>query len=99
MGGKSLTTRRYASAESWLAVDRTNRIVGAFETLEAASEQFGADKALDFVRAPEYLKRAHFVWGVVRPGNVLDKTFGGDIEKATRRALEVGGELKLFKRQ
>lgn len=89
-------TSEFVSEETWIVVTESDRIVGAFRDVADAVNCFSDDSAVAFRRVPSHVSQQRFVWGVVTEGNELDGVFGGDGESATRRAREIGGELKLF---
>jgi hypothetical protein len=93
--------RDRASPSAWLVVQPAQatgqeRILGAFDTLEDASEAFGDDDSVSIKRAPHFLARRRFVWGVVGPDAELKAVLGGDARRATELAMDSGGELRLF---
>lgn len=90
-----------ASPSTWIVVQPEQaggqeRILAAFDTLEDASAAFGDDDTVAIRRAPQYLARRRFVWGVVGADAELKAMLGGDAKRATELAMAEGGELRLF---
>lgn len=90
-------TSKFASATTWMVLKDFAKIVAAFDDIDDAVRRFANDTSVSFQRAPGFLSRRRFVWGVVTAENQLDSVFGGDALSATNRALDLGGELKLFR--
>lgn len=90
------TDTEHAIPGQWMAILEDGRIVGAFETLEEAGKHYMDNRSVSFRRTPDVVARERCVWGVCTREDQLDSTYGGDAGAATRRAEEIGGEMKLF---
>ncbi len=84
------------SASTWIASRGENCILGASDDPDELIKVFAESAGVTFSRVPPGATRYACVWGVIDADGQVEGLYGGDAKRASARAMEIGGQLRIF---